>query len=975
MSTGSAPSSTADATPAAPSNLLFTFYSYKGGVGRSMALANIAALLATWGKRVLMVDMDLEAPGLERYFIPGASADEAGKRRIRLSSSRAATPGMLDLILANASRSPLDWRKCVIRVQLPDSRQSLAMITAGQDTLEYAERLQELDWAEQFEHNALGEYLNKLREEWLADYDVVLVDSRTGISDIGGICTIILPDVLVLLFTTNEQSLGGVAEVMRRAREVQDTLPDERGRLIALPVCARDESQSEYTRAQEWRARIADDMKEFFEDWLVRDTTPRDVLQKLYIPYVAYWSFGERLPVVEKPEELSDPRTLGASYARLARLIENQLDWRVLAEQVDPHELAQAKAIAEKATAEAEQARGQADEAERARQRAKEQAENAERERRQLELIQATLKKSGAASKLIAIASVVGLFAMGLGGGWYINRVQTDSFAAQADLREQIKALSAQLSASKPERQDSNMGGASKGDRTKRDSVPSTPNAERLLSIAEKVGDPFASFALAREMRGESEPKDGAERLRKLLGGDALPLARIPGKFRTCDFSADGEFCLVVDEQGVARLWSVEGEKWTRWQAGDVRRAEISSSGDIIATLAEDRTVRVWSVSSTDEILRVSVERGTFRLDAPGAQLLVGGEKPSAWRLRGVKPTQLSFSKEIAFQTGGYVARTDRLYTISKEDQYQLRTWTVDGRKDLVSLRDEIASEQEPSVSADGHRAFVLSRDGSGAVVELAGGGKRISTGKVAGKLTRAVLNENGTLLALVTTGKSAGYELNLFDVNAGRMILAAQPVRGANAYITRQVTLTGDFRNSVADMRERATDLFDPRGRIEALSDLNPIRLALPGKSPVGALLDRAGSVHAFQIADWRTFADLDGGRGDAKSIAAAEESLEVAVLGANAVRILRLDRSPSLASMEWKDLLNYADHHQTVCLSAAERMQYLGESEEIARQRAAECAQSLGAESQPTKPAATSQPERPAAKLRPATSPAEKP
>src|ERR1041385_6770285 len=51
-----------------PQGLICTFYSYKGGVGRSMALANIALLLARRGKRVLAVDWDLEAPGLNYYF-------------------------------------------------------------------------------------------------------------------------------------------------------------------------------------------------------------------------------------------------------------------------------------------------------------------------------------------------------------------------------------------------------------------------------------------------------------------------------------------------------------------------------------------------------------------------------------------------------------------------------------------------------------------------------------------------------------------------------------------------------------------------------------------------------------------------------------------------------------------------------------------------------------------------------------------
>ena len=45
-----------------------TFYSFKGGVGRTMALANVAFLAAMNGKRVLAMDWDLEAPGLSYYF-------------------------------------------------------------------------------------------------------------------------------------------------------------------------------------------------------------------------------------------------------------------------------------------------------------------------------------------------------------------------------------------------------------------------------------------------------------------------------------------------------------------------------------------------------------------------------------------------------------------------------------------------------------------------------------------------------------------------------------------------------------------------------------------------------------------------------------------------------------------------------------------------------------------------------------------
>ena len=49
---------------------IITFYSYKGGTERSMAIANFAWILAANSKKVLTIDWDLEAPGLHRFFRP-----------------------------------------------------------------------------------------------------------------------------------------------------------------------------------------------------------------------------------------------------------------------------------------------------------------------------------------------------------------------------------------------------------------------------------------------------------------------------------------------------------------------------------------------------------------------------------------------------------------------------------------------------------------------------------------------------------------------------------------------------------------------------------------------------------------------------------------------------------------------------------------------------------------------------------------
>jgi len=47
---------------------VITFYSYKGGVGRTLALANIAFYLSKFEFNVCILDFDVEAPGIHHKF-------------------------------------------------------------------------------------------------------------------------------------------------------------------------------------------------------------------------------------------------------------------------------------------------------------------------------------------------------------------------------------------------------------------------------------------------------------------------------------------------------------------------------------------------------------------------------------------------------------------------------------------------------------------------------------------------------------------------------------------------------------------------------------------------------------------------------------------------------------------------------------------------------------------------------------------
>lgn len=301
------------AASARPRGTVYTFYSFKGGVGRSMALANTAALLAKWGRSVLIVDFDLEAPGIEKFFEKW------------LLGTRKSTSGLVDIITSFADGQSLPWRSSLLKASLPEA-QPLHILSAGRDDSDYGTRLRAISWETLFAKREFGAFLETLRQQWTAEYDFVLVDSRTGITDIGGICTIHLPDVLVTLFTTTEQGLSGVKDVMEKSRKAHGALPVDRRRLLLVPVPARDESRTEYKLAAEWRARFASELGSFYDDWIPRDETALSVLDLLKIPYVAFWSFGERLPVLE--EDLNNPDKLAFFYQLLARLVIGKLDLR-----------------------------------------------------------------------------------------------------------------------------------------------------------------------------------------------------------------------------------------------------------------------------------------------------------------------------------------------------------------------------------------------------------------------------------------------------------------------------------------------------------------------------------------------------------------------------------------------------------------------------------------------------------------------
>lgn len=193
-----------------------TFYSFKGGVGRTLALANVGLELARTGRKVLLMDFDLEAPGLDTFDRLRPKEPQSGI--IEYISDYLATfqsPDVKDYVYEVSSEGRKGGR--------------LWIMPAGKSDEEYSWKLHKLDWHKLYEESDGFLMFEDLKVQLGSCYnpDYILIDSRTGHTDIGGICTRQLPDSVVILFFPNEQNLTGLQSIVSSIRNEKNKKDNE----------------------------------------------------------------------------------------------------------------------------------------------------------------------------------------------------------------------------------------------------------------------------------------------------------------------------------------------------------------------------------------------------------------------------------------------------------------------------------------------------------------------------------------------------------------------------------------------------------------------------------------------------------------------------------------------------------------------------------------------------------------------------
>jgi len=203
---------------------IVTFYSYKGGLGRTTTMTSYALHLAqTHGSRVVIIDFDLEAPGYLNFFNLSQNTE-------LLSGEK---NGVVEYLIDNRfADKQLELSNYYVELgnkfneseEIKDyvGQGAVFVFPAGNLTsvnnrTDYLNALSRLDFANENEIiNSLNQLFIQIKNDNNIKADIILLDSRTGFNDIYGLIALNLSDIVVGFFGSSEQTRPGLEFLLEK---------------------------------------------------------------------------------------------------------------------------------------------------------------------------------------------------------------------------------------------------------------------------------------------------------------------------------------------------------------------------------------------------------------------------------------------------------------------------------------------------------------------------------------------------------------------------------------------------------------------------------------------------------------------------------------------------------------------------------------------------------------------------------------
>ena len=289
------------------------FYSYKGGVGRTTVLSSFAVQRARLGDTVVVIDLDLDAPGVGTLLASGVP-DELG---------------VVDYLIESPLHPQLDlsdyYHYCLGSSSPPvlAGTGQIIVFPAGRIDADYLAMLARLDLeptASEGNHPLLR-MLEQTRKELSPDW--ILIDSRAGLSEASGFALSGLANLTVLLGTPSIQSWHGLRLVVERLGAerlrlglpqaeclvVQTMTPENSDTADSAKLAFREEAEDAFEAVYYAEDPIDEDDESF---WYVRDMESDDAPHQ---PSVL--SYSQKYAFIRSIDDVADNLAEDAEYARL----------------------------------------------------------------------------------------------------------------------------------------------------------------------------------------------------------------------------------------------------------------------------------------------------------------------------------------------------------------------------------------------------------------------------------------------------------------------------------------------------------------------------------------------------------------------------------------------------------------------------------------------------------------------------------
>jgi cellulose biosynthesis protein BcsQ len=245
-----------------------TFYSFKSGVGRTTALIHVAWLLAMRGRKVVAVDLDLEAPSLSALpnLIPMPKYGITDYFYERSHKPRSIEP---DILIGDIFGE----------VRIPNAPGRLFVVPSGSLSLDYMTTMDGLSAFTVTEHgeDLWSVFFREITEQ--LQPDIILVDARTGISEWGAFSLLRAANQAIMFLYPDEQNKRGI-ELLLEA--LTDTIPLQ---LVFSPVPSGGAGEE---RVRECWQALRKHLKE----------TQLDIAEPITVPYHTELALAQSYPVL-----------------------------------------------------------------------------------------------------------------------------------------------------------------------------------------------------------------------------------------------------------------------------------------------------------------------------------------------------------------------------------------------------------------------------------------------------------------------------------------------------------------------------------------------------------------------------------------------------------------------------------------------------------------------------------------------------